>query len=85
MVERGVFIDSSEAVHEYMNQVCEMDKHDDIKLSILRTRLEAAEDEIGQGITVTEESMEDLLNEMKSTRTEPIVWRNICNKHSNSE
>jgi len=73
MVERGIYLDPSEAIFVLMGQAKDIAPHDDIKREILSRRLEAAEN----GSSYTPEEVRQHLEETKKTRTDPAIWEKI--------
>ena len=74
MVEQGDFIDPSEAVFVFMQQARDIDSHDDLKIDILRKRLEASEasGSLVDGKEVFEKIKKDLKN-----MPESAIWEKI--------
>ena len=77
LVERGVFLDPSEAVFVFMQQAKDIEPHDDIKREILKRCLDEAEKEIEAGNYYTAEEVRERLDKYKKERTEPVVWNKI--------
>ena len=74
MVEKGVFVDPSEAVFKFMRQAQDIEPHDDIKREILKRSLEAAEKDIKKGRLHSEEETMTEINEMAEDNAQPAVW-----------
>jgi antitoxin ParD1/3/4 len=78
MVEKGIFIDPSEAIFVLMGQAKDLDPHDDLKTEILKRRLDESIRSADSGLVY---SGEDVLNRMKQRHTvprkEPALWKKI--------
>ena len=74
-VERGDFVDPSEAIFVYMQQAQELSPHDDLKAELLKRKLE----ESMKGPFISgEDVFERLRCELdEQTDSEPARWENI--------
>lgn len=77
MVERGVFIDPSEAVFVLMGQAKDIEPHDDLKQEILKRQLETSIEQAESGQSYTSEEVRQHLDEVMKNKTEPAVWQKI--------
>ena len=77
MVEKGIFIDPSEAVFVFMKQAKDIEPYDDIKKELLKRRLEEGEKDIENGRFLTAEEAQARLEKLKEGRTEPAIWHKI--------
>lgn len=73
MVERGIFIDPSEAVFVLMGQAHDIEPHQDIKKEILKRRIQQGEN----GVTYTLEEVMQSIDEEMHQITEPAIWQKI--------
>ncbi len=77
MVEKGIFIDPSEAVFVYMDEAKEIDEHEDLKQDILKKRIEAALENNTDKKRYSAEEIKERLQETKEKMTEPATWKKI--------
>ena len=74
MVERGDFVDPSEAVFVYMQQAQELEPHHDLKQELLGRRIkEAMKDER----RYTAEEVFAEIDKITESQTEPAYWKKI--------
>ena len=76
-VEQGVFIDPAEAIFVLMQQAHDIDPHDDLKLAILKKRIEHGMDSAKNGQTYSAEEVAARMERLKKQRTPPAVWQKI--------
>lgn len=81
MVERGVFIDPSEAVFVFMGQAKDIEPYDDLKRDILKRCLEESIKQAENGRSYTTEEVRQHLDEAMKNRTEPAVWQKISQQY----
>lgn len=77
MVERGVFIDPSEAVFVFMGQAKDIELHNDIKLEILKRRLGLSIEDMANEKTFTTEEVQAHMKNVMEDRIEPALWNKI--------
>ena len=73
LVERGVFIDPSEAVFVILGEHQDLEPHADLRQELLRRTIQAAIDDPSPGIPA-DEVLEQLRKELAEPRPEPAVW-----------
>lgn len=73
LVERGDFVDPSEAVFVIVGIYRDLEPHTDLRQEILRCSLEAAMDDPRPGI-LAEDVFKQLKKEMRRKRPEPAQW-----------
>lgn len=73
MVEKGEFVDPSEAVFVFMQQARELDPHNDLKEELLRRKIEQAR----EGPYIDQNEVFNDLNERAKNRKEPAYWDKI--------
>ncbi len=77
MVEKGDFADPCEAVFVFMGQAKELDECDDLKLELLKKRINKGVKDIEEGRTYSAEEVENYLEKAINEKTEPAVWKKI--------
>ena len=77
MVERGIFIDPSEAVFVLLGEAKDIEPHDDLKREILKRRIKQGIESSEEGRTYTMAEVKAHLDELAKIRTMPAVWRKI--------
>src|ERR1700733_763377 len=73
-VERGVFVDPSEAVFVILGEHKDLEPHDDLRTEILKRSLDAARDDTRPPIAL-DEFKKKMAERMAEPRPEPAVWR----------
>jgi antitoxin ParD1/3/4 len=73
-VERGVFVDPSEAVFVILGEHQDLEPHDDLRTEILKRSLDASINDPRPSIT-HEELQERMRKRATALRPEPAVWR----------
>ncbi len=78
MVEKGRFLDPSEAVFVFMGLAKDIDAYpdlyNDLHGEILKRRVKESEEDIGKGKYYTHEELKKHIKERLSNKTEPAVW-----------
>jgi antitoxin ParD1/3/4 len=74
LIERGVFVDPSEAVFVILGEHKDLEPHADLRRELLKRTLQAAMDDPRPSIS-HEEMMERLRKLAKAPRPEPAEWR----------
>ena len=83
MVERGDFVDPSEAIHTFMLQARELQKYPDIQRDMLNNKLDegiatAERGELIDGRIVMEKMKERIQERLKNhASSDPAVWQKI--------
>jgi Arc/MetJ-type ribon-helix-helix transcriptional regulator len=72
LIEKGTFIDPSEAVFVMLQQAQELEPHHDLRRELLARMLQAAEDDPRPSIPA--EEVFKKLRELHSSPMEPAVW-----------
>jgi antitoxin ParD1/3/4 len=72
LIEKGTFIDPSEAVFVMLQQAQELEPHHDLRRELLARMLQAAEDDPRPSIPAEEVFKE--LRELRALPLEPAVW-----------
>jgi antitoxin ParD1/3/4 len=72
-IEKGVFLDPSEAAFVLFGEHEELEPHTDLRQELLRRRLDAAINDPRPGIPA-EQVFEELRKELAEPRPEPAVW-----------
>ncbi len=73
-VERGVFVDPSEAVFVILGEHKDLEPHRDLRTESLRRSLDAADNDPRTPIPL-DEFKKKMAERMAETRPEPAVWR----------
>jgi len=74
LIERGVFVDPSEAVFVILGEHKDLEPHADLRRELLRRTLQASMDDPRPSIP-HEEVMEQLRKMTEGPRAEPAEWR----------
>jgi len=74
LIERGVFVDPSEAVFVILGEHKDLEPHADLRRELLKRTLQAAMDDPRPSIS-HEEMMERLRKLAEAPRPEPAEWR----------
>jgi antitoxin ParD1/3/4 len=74
LIERGVFVDPSEAVFVILGEHKDLEPHADLRRELLKRILQAAMDDPRPSIP-GEEAIERLRKMAEAPRPEPAVWR----------
>ncbi len=77
MVEKGDFLDPSEAIFVFMQQAQELDEHDDLKLELLKKSIDEGLADVEAGRTVPLEDAFRKIEEKAQNRPKPVVWEKI--------
>ena|SRR5271154_6135076 len=72
LIERGVFVDPSEAVFVILGEHRDLEPHADLRRELLKRTLQASMDDPS---IPREEAMERLRKMMEAPRPEPAEWR----------
>jgi len=72
LIERGVFVDPSEAVFVILGEHRDLEPHADLRRELLKRTLQASMDDPS---IPREEAMERLRKMMEAPRREPAEWR----------
>ena len=77
-VERGLFVDPSEAVFAIVQNFIEMEPHRDLRDELLRRKLERGLEDVKAGrVRPAEEVFAELRRELAQPRPEPARWEKI--------
>ena len=79
LVERGDFIDPAEAIFVLMQEVQELQQHPDVKLALLKKRLDEGVAQLDRGESISgDEAMANLKERLEShTQSSPAYWEKI--------
>ena len=75
-IEKGAFLDPSEAVFVLLGEYEELEPHTDLREELLRRRLNAAINDPRPRIPA-EQLFEELRQELSAPRPEPAAWANV--------
>jgi len=77
MVEKGSFLDLSEAIFVMMQQAKELDEYDDLKLELLKRRINKGVEDIEEGNTISAEDAFKKIKEKVSKKGKTAIWKKI--------
>lgn len=82
MVEKGVFIDPSEAIYVFMDQAHDIDDSDDLKTAILKHRVLKGEEDYDNGRIIEGDDLDEFFETLKNEIKEDLnvgsaIWKPI--------